>query len=194
MSRVPPYDPPVVEAAWQARWAERRSNEPDLDQPQRPFYNLMMFPYPSAEGLHVGNVYAYTGADIYGRFQAMHGHDVFEPMGFDAFGIHSENFAIQRGEHPATLTARNTVRFREQLENNLDHLDWSNVVKTAQRWWLAGLRDWLISRQRYWGPPIPIIYCPACGIVPVPEDQLPVRLPPLEDWTPSATGSSPLAK
>src|SRR5438876_918840 len=96
MSRVlpPPYDPQVVEAAWQARWVEQRTNEPDLDRPRRPFYNLMMFPYPSAEGLHVGNMFAFTGADIYGRFKRLQGHDVFEPIGFDAFGIHSENYAL----------------------------------------------------------------------------------------------------
>src|SRR6184192_4958815 len=87
MSRVPPYDPQVVEAAWQTRWAEQHSNEPDLDQPRRPFYNLMMFPYPSAEGLHVGNMFAFTGADIYGRFKRLHGYDVLEPIGFDAFEI-----------------------------------------------------------------------------------------------------------
>ena len=91
------YRPDAVEAKWQARWAERGTNEPDLDQAPRPFYNLMMFPYPSAEGLHVGNCFAFTGADVYGRFKRLRGHSVFEPMGFDAFGIHSENFAIKLG-------------------------------------------------------------------------------------------------
>ena len=78
MGSIPTYDPAAVEAAWQARWAQNHTNEPDLDHPSRPFYNLMMFPYPSAEGLHVGNMFAFTGADIYGRFQRLHGHDVFE--------------------------------------------------------------------------------------------------------------------
>lgn len=254
----------------------------------------MMFPYPSAEGLHVGNVYAFTGADIYGRFMAMQGKAVFEPMGFDAFGIHSENFAIKQGVHPRELTARNVKRFREtqlqrignrfcwnheiqttdpayykwtqwiflqlfkaglavrkkaavnwcpccktvladeqviggecercgaiaiqreleqwffkitqyaqRLLDNLERLDWSEKVKTAQRNWIGReeidgtvqyhLRDWLISRQRYWGPPIPIIYCDRCGIVPVPEEQLPVQLPETENWLPQGTGNSPLA-
>lgn len=437
-----------------------------------------MFPYPSAEGLHVGNVYAFTGADIYGRFMAMQGKAVFEPMGFDAFGIHSENFAIKKGIHPNRLTAQNVERFREtqlkrignrfcwnyevqttdpsyykwtqwiflqlfkaglavrkkaqvnwcpscktvladeqviagecercstlvtqreleqwffkianyaqRLLDNLDRLDWSEKVKAAQRNWIgrseglqfnlqvaeselqiavfttrpdtifgmtyvvlapehplvdrivteeycqaiatykehasrqsefartthqsktgvfAGayaihpltqeripiwiadyvlssygtgavmavpahddrdfqfaktmglpirqvviptsasstappeldtaftehgtsidsgrftgfasvdakeqiiqwfeqqnlgdrtvqfrLRDWLISRQRYWGPPIPIVYCGSCGIVPVPEEQLPVHLPETEDWLPRGTGISPLAQ
>ncbi len=95
------YHPDAVEAKWQARWAERGTNEPDLDRAARPFYNLMMFPYPSAEGLHVGNMFAFTGADVYGRFKRLQGYDVFEPIGFDAFGIHSENYAIKQGINPA---------------------------------------------------------------------------------------------
>src|SRR5690606_16105951 len=82
-----PYVPAEIEAKWQAHWQEQRSNEPDLAHARRPFYNLMMFPYPSAEGLHVGNLFAFTGADVFGRFKRMQGFDVFEPMGFDAFGI-----------------------------------------------------------------------------------------------------------
>ena len=65
------YRPDLIEPKWQARWAERRTNEPDLDRAERPFYNLMMFPYPSAEGLHVGNFFAFAGADVYGRFQRL---------------------------------------------------------------------------------------------------------------------------
>ena len=106
------YDPQAVEAKWQARWAERNTNEPDLDRAARPFYNLMMFPYPSAEGLHVGNMFAFTGSDVYGRFKRLRGFDVFEPIGFDAFGIHSENYAIKLGIHPAELIPRNIANFR----------------------------------------------------------------------------------
>src|ERR1041385_8033630 len=69
MRDLPSYDPAALEAKWQGRWSERHTNEPDLDRATRPFYNLMMFPYPSAEGLHVGNMFAFTGADIYGRFK-----------------------------------------------------------------------------------------------------------------------------
>src|SRR5438552_3355789 len=85
MTQVPAYDPQLVEAKWQERWAREHTNEPDLHRARRPFYNLMMFPYPSAEGLHVGNMFAFTGADIYGRFKRLQGHDVFEPIGFDPF-------------------------------------------------------------------------------------------------------------
>src|SRR3954470_20093778 len=109
------YHPEQVEAKWQARWAERHVNEPDLDRAERPFYNLMMFPYPSAEGLHVGNMFAFTGSDVYGRFKRLQGYEVFEPIGYDAFGIHSENFAIKMGINPAKLIPQNIANFRRQL-------------------------------------------------------------------------------
>src|SRR5688500_19720327 len=77
---------------------------------------LMMFPYPSAEGLHVGNLFAFVGNDIYGRFQRLQGHNVFEPLGYDAFGIHSENYALKVGKHPTELIPQNSANFRRQLE------------------------------------------------------------------------------
>jgi leucyl-tRNA synthetase len=126
------YDPPTLERHWQEVWTRTGIYATDVVHAERHFYNLMMFPYPSAEGLHVGNLYAYAGADIYGRFQAMLGRDVFEPMGFDAFGIHSENFAIRRGIHPRLLTAENVERFREkQLKRSGCRFDWSHEVITT---------------------------------------------------------------
>src|SRR5689334_18687582 len=126
-----PYQPDQVEAKWQARWDERRTNEPDLDGAARPFYNLMMFPYPSAEGLHVGNMFAFTGADVYGRFKRLQGYDVFEPMGFDAFGIHSENFAIKMGINPAQLIPQNIANFRRQLRRIGGMFDWRHELSTT---------------------------------------------------------------
>src|SRR5467141_678215 len=131
MTQVPSYDPAVVEARWQERWARERTNEPDLDQPRRPFYNLMMFPYPSAEGLHVGNMFAFTGADIHGRFQRLRGNTVFEPMGFDAFGIHSENYALTIGTHPAKLIPQNIATFRRQLRRVGGMFDWRHELSTT---------------------------------------------------------------
>src|SRR5438132_1245333 len=131
MTQVPSYDPAVVEARWQEQWARERTNEPDLDQPRRPFYNLMMFPYPSAEGLHVGNMFAFTGADIYGRFKRLHGYDVLEPIGFDAFGIHSENYALSVGTHPAKLIPQNIETFRRQLRRFGGMFDWRHELSTT---------------------------------------------------------------
>ncbi|PYP72724.1 MAG: hypothetical protein DMD36_01335 [Gemmatimonadetes bacterium] len=131
MSRVPSYDPEAVETKWQERWEQNHTNEPDLDRPERPFYNLMMFPYPSAEGLHVGNMFAFTGADIYGRFQRLQGHDVFEPIGFDAFGIHSENYALSVGTNPGTLIPQNIATFRRQLKRVGGMFDWRHELSTT---------------------------------------------------------------
>ena len=131
MRQAPRYDPQAVEARWQERWARERTNEPDLDHPRRPAYNLMMFPYPSAEGLHVGNMFAFTGADVYGRFQRLQGHDVFEPIGFDAFGIHSENYALAVGTHPAKLIPQNIETFRRQLRRFGGMFDWRHELATT---------------------------------------------------------------
>src|SRR5687768_5743598 len=125
------YQPDMVEAKWQRRWAERHTNEPDLDGAACPFYNLMMFPYPSAEGLHVGNMFAFTGSDVFGRFQRLRGYDVFEPIGFDAFGIHSENYAIKVGINPAELIPRNIDNFRRQLVRIGGMFDWTHALATT---------------------------------------------------------------
>jgi leucyl-tRNA synthetase len=125
------YDPSAVERKWQARWEERGTNHTDLTDGVRPFYALMMFPYPSAEGLHVGNLFAFTGNDIYGRFQRLQGHTVFEPLGFDAFGIHSENFALKVGTHPAELIPRNIDNFRRQLKRAGLMVDWRHELSTT---------------------------------------------------------------
>jgi leucyl-tRNA synthetase len=131
MRDIPSYDPASLEAKWQAGWADRHTNEPDLDRAARPFYNLMMFPYPSAEGLHVGNMFAFTGADIYGRFKRLQGYDVFEPMGFDAFGIHSENYALTIGTNPAKLIPKNIATFRRQLRRFGGMFDWRHELSTT---------------------------------------------------------------
>jgi leucyl-tRNA synthetase len=125
------YDPSVVERTWQARWKERGTHQANLTG-ANPFYQLMMFPYPSAEGLHVGNLYAFTGNDIHGRFQRLKGHSVFEPLGFDAFGIHSENYALKVGVHPMELIPRNIANFRRQLDRAGLMIDWRYAVDTTQ--------------------------------------------------------------
>ena len=125
------YDPAVVERKWQERWRERGTNHTDLENGDRPFYALMMFPYPSAEGLHVGNLFAFTGNDIYGRFQRLRGHTVFEPLGYDAFGIHSENYALKIGRHPTDLIPKNIANFRRQLERAGLMVDWRYTLSTT---------------------------------------------------------------
>ena len=126
-----PYDPKLVEPKWQSRWTERGTNQAKLENPERPFYALMMFPYPSAEGLHVGNLFAFTGSDISARFHRLLGHDVFQPLGFDAFGIHSENYALKIGAHPMELTPKNVANFTRQLGRAGFMVDWRQKVDTS---------------------------------------------------------------
>ncbi len=91
----------------------------------------MMFPYPSAEGLHIGNIYAFTGADVYGRYWRLRGKTVFEPIGFDAFGIHSENYALKVGTNPNDLIPRNVANFTRQLKRIGGMFDWNHTVDTT---------------------------------------------------------------
>lgn len=298
-----PYDVQQIEAHWRKRWESEKVGIVDLASGDSTsvFVNQVEFPYPSAEGLHVGHVFRYAGVDTYGRYQRMAGKQVFQPIGFDSFGIHTENYAIKVGQHPASLTARTVERFRQQLSrtgmawdwgrsistsdpgyyrwtqwllarffeagllyqaeapviwcpscltvlareqteaegavcercetrvtekvmtqwflritsyadrllDGLDDLDWPEWAKRLQRQWIGRseaddpgadsggvsyrLHDWLISRQRYWGPPIPIVHCHDCGPVVVPDQDLPVLLPAIEDFRPRGTGESPLA-
>ncbi|MEX1185054.1 MAG: leucine--tRNA ligase [Gemmatimonadaceae bacterium] len=125
------YDPTFVESKWQERWLVSGTNHTDLAGAKKPFYALMMFPYPSAEGLHVGNLFAFTGNDIYARFQRLQGFDVFEPLGYDAFGIHSENYALKVGEHPSELIPNNIRNFRRQLERAGLMVDWRYTLSTT---------------------------------------------------------------
>ncbi len=162
------YDPQAVEARWQARWAERRTNEPDLDRAARPFYNLMMFPYPSAEGLHVGNMFAFTGSDTYGRFKRLQGHDVFEPIGFDAFGIHSENHAIKVGVHPAELIPRNIATFTRQLTRIGGMFAWDHVLSTtdpAYYKWTQWIFLQLLKAGKAYKKKAAVNWCPSCKTV-----------------------------
>ena len=122
------YDPSRVEAKWQRRWQEQRTNVVDVRSAPRPYYTLMMFPYPSAEGLHVGHAFAFPGVDIHGRFRRLQGFDVFEPIGFDAFGIHSENYALKRGKNPKQFIPRTIKNFRRQLDRLLAKSSMEDVL------------------------------------------------------------------
>ena len=162
------YRPDAIEAKWQARWAERGTNQPDLDRAERPFYNLMMFPYPSAEGLHVGNMFAFTGSDVYGRFKRLQGYQVFEPMGFDAFGIHSENFAIRIGTHPAKLIPANIDNFRRQLKRIGLMVDWRHELSTtdpAYYRWTQWLFLQLYRAGKAYKKYAAVNWCPECKTV-----------------------------
>ncbi len=124
------YNPSEIEGKWQAKWEEDGTFSPDVNGAKDPYYNLMMFPYPSAEGLHVGNMYAFTGADVYAKFNRMQGKDVLEPIGLDGFGIHSENYALKVGRHPKEQAEIAEKNFYRQLRSIGNSFDWKRTVET----------------------------------------------------------------
>jgi leucyl-tRNA synthetase len=160
------YDPHTFESKWQRRWEETKLNQVDLDTAKRPFYNLMEFPYPSGEGLHVGHFYTYSGADTYGRYQRMRGHDVFQPMGWDAFGINAENYALKIGQNPARVIPRNVRRFREdQMQRMGAAFDWSRELNTSDpRYyrWTQWIFIQLYKAGLAYRSKAPVNWCPTC--------------------------------
>ena len=160
------YEPKAIEAKWGRRWEESGIYRTDLEHAKRPFYNLMEFPYPSGEGLHVGHVYTYCGADTYGRFMRMQGHDVFQPMGFDSFGIHSENYALKIGVNPMELTDRTVQRFRETQMKRLGTMwDWSHEVVTSHPEyykWTQWIFLQMIKAGMAYRATAPVTWCPNC--------------------------------
>ncbi|MCC7392401.1 leucine--tRNA ligase [Candidatus Sumerlaeota bacterium] len=162
------YDPVVVEKKWQKWWDDHGTNEIDLRAAKNPYYVLMMFPYPSAEGLHVGNVYAFTGADVTGRHRRLRGHDVFEPIGFDAFGIHSENFAMKINRHPAELIPANIANFTRQLRMMGLMYDWRRSVDTTSPdyyKWTQWIFLQLYKAGLAYRDEKEVNFCPDCGTV-----------------------------
>src|SRR3989344_2715514 len=162
------FKPSEFEAKWQKKWEEAGTYVNDMKKSPRPYYNLMMFPYPSAEGLHVGNMYAFTGVDIHGRFMRMQGFDVFEPIGLDGFGIHSENYAMKVGRKPQEHAKISQENFYRQLRATGNGFDWTRTVETYDpdyyRWtqWLfvAMFKHGLAYRAK-----AQVNWCPGCKTV-----------------------------
>jgi len=162
------YNPTLVEKKWQKKWEDSKIYAPNLKEAAKPFYNLMMFPYPSAEGMHAGNTFAFTGSDIFGRFMRMHDDDVFEPMGYDSFGIHTENYALKVGLHPRELLKKTIKRYEEQLKSLGYGFDWARTVTTSDidyyRWtqWLFVqlYKAGLVYRTK-----AQVNWCPSCKTV-----------------------------
>ena len=179
-TKIMKYDYKKIERKWQRIWRKEKiyepsfanasASRPDLKAKgkKKKFYNLMMFPYPSAEGLHVGNVYAFTGSDIYGRFKRMNGYDVFEPIGLDGFGIHSENYAIKTGAHPKEQAKTSEKRFYKQLEVIGNSFSWEERLETYKpeyyRWtqWIFAqmFKQGLAYRKK-----AAVNWCPSCKTV-----------------------------
>jgi len=126
------YAPPKIEAKWQKRWAKDGNiSKADDSSKKRKFYCLSMFPYPSGDGLHVGHVESYTATDIYSRYKRMQGFNVLYPIGWDAFGLPAENYAIKTGVHPAKTTARSIAVFKQQIKSLGLSYDWSREIDSS---------------------------------------------------------------
>ena len=162
-----------IEKKWAKKWQESGVYEPSLSvkpsaSRRKPFYNLMMFPYPSAEGLHVGNMYAFTGSDIYGRFRRMQGNDVFEPIGLDGFGIHSENYALKIGTHPAKQAQISEKNFYRQLSSIGNGFAWNERLETYDPEyykWTQWIFIQLFKKGLAYRKKQSVNWCPSCKTV-----------------------------
>ena len=281
-----------IEKKWQNNWEKTQAFKTTNNKDKK-FYALDMFPYPSGNGLHVGHPEGYTASDIIARYKRLKGYDVLHPIGWDAFGLPAEQYAIKTGNHPEEFTQKNIKNFRRQLKslgfsfdynkevdttdpayykmtqwifiqlykknlaeikdievnwcqelgtvlaneeviekedgskvsergefpvikkpmkqwvlkitayadrlyNDLDKLDWPSGLKSLQKNWIKNpdgslhLRDWIFSRQRYWGEPFPVAFDNE-GKILLLEDKLPIKLPSMDEIKPSGNGESPLA-
>ncbi len=168
------YDFTAIEARWQQRWlAEQTFRTPNPGEdgfdPEKPkFYVLDMFPYPSGAGLHVGHPKGYTATDIVARYKRHTGHQVLHPMGWDAFGLPAEQYAVQTGTHPATTTAKNIDMFRGQLQALGFSYDWDRELSTTDEGyykWTQWIFQQLYQQGLAYESEVPVWWCEALGTV-----------------------------
>ena len=157
-----------IELKWQKRWKELNSHICNLKDIKNKFYSLTMFSYPSGDKLHIGHWYNYGPADTYTRFMKMTGSNVFQPQGFDSFGLPAENYAIKNGVHPAVSTANNIKTMRKQLDSIGAMYDWENEVQTSRpeyykwtQWLFLKLYEMGLAYQKT----APVNWCPSCSTV-----------------------------
>ncbi|MBQ0001268.1 MAG: leucine--tRNA ligase [Clostridiales bacterium] len=162
-----------IESKWQAKWEEEKIFRA-VDGSDKPkFYGLVEFPYPSGAGMHVGHIKAYSSIEVVSRKRRMEGYNVLFPIGFDAFGLPAENYAIKTGNHPRVITDKNIERFSEQMRSVGFSFDWERVIDTTQedyyKWtqwiFLKMFEKGLAFRDKAW-----VNYCPSCKVVLSNED------------------------
>src|SRR4051812_6329704 len=125
------YNFRAIEKKWQEHWVNTNAYRVSNNSPKPKCYVLDMFPYPSGAGLHVGHPLGYISSDIYARYKRLKGFNVLHPMGWDAFGLPAEQYALETGQHPAVTTAQNLASFRKQLDNIGFCFDWTREIKTS---------------------------------------------------------------
>ena len=162
------YDHLAIEPKWQQYWDENKTFKVDLD-PQKPkYYILDMFPYPSGDGLHVGHPLGYTATDILARYKRMRGFNVLHPMGWDAFGLPAEQYAVETGTHPAETTTKNVKRFKSQIKSLGFSYDWDREINTTDPKyykWTQWIFLQLYKRGLAYQGEVPVNWCPELGTV-----------------------------
>ncbi|MCD6327066.1 leucine--tRNA ligase [bacterium] len=162
------YDQVKIEKKWRARWAKSGLYETDLRSEKPKFYNLAMFIYPSGAKMHMGHAYCYSGCDTYGRFKRMCGYNVFQPMGYDAFGLPAENFAIKHGVHPSVSTHDNVEFIKKQLRMLGTMFDWTKEINTSTPEyyrWTQWLFLQLYKKGLAYRKDSPVNWCDSCMTV-----------------------------
>ena len=167
------YDFKAIEKKWQDKWEAENAFVASDDYSKPKFYSLVEFPYPSGSGMHVGHIKAYSGLEVVSRKRRMQGYNVLYPIGFDAFGLPTENYAIKTGMHPRVVTDKNIARFTEQLKKVGFSFDWTKVVDTTDenyyKWtqwiFLKMFENGLVFRDKTL-----VNYCPSCKVVLSNED------------------------
>ena len=142
-----------IEKKWQSYWADHHTFRTDNNQDKPKFYVLDMFPYPSGAGLHVGHPLGYIASDIYSRYKRLKGFNVLHPMGYDAFGLPAEQYAIQTGQHPAVTTEINIARYRQQMDRIGFSYDWSREVRTCDPAYYKWTQWAFIQMFNHWYDP-----------------------------------------
>ena len=162
------YDYPEIEKKWQEKWRESNAFEAKQDFSLPKYYALIEFPYPSGVGLHIGHPRPYTAMDIVARKRRMQGYNVLFPMGWDAFGLPTENFAIKNHVHPAEVTKRNVARFKSQLNAIGLSFDWSREVNTTDPEyykWTQWIFLQLFKKGLAYKTTMPVNWCTSCKCV-----------------------------
>ena len=162
------HDHHAIEAKWQAYWEEHRPFRAVEDATKPKFYCLDMFPYPSGSGLHVGHLEGYTATDIVSRYKRMKGFNVLHPMGWDAFGLPAEQYAVKTGIHPAMTTAQNIATFKRQMKRVGLSYDWERELSTTDHdyyRWTQWIFLQLFKRGLAYVAEVPVNWCPALGTV-----------------------------
>ncbi|MBR1587251.1 MAG: leucine--tRNA ligase [Kiritimatiellae bacterium] len=189
------YNYAAIEKKWQKFWLDHKTfNTPDHVDGKKKFYCLDMFPYPSGAGLHVGHPEGYTATDILCRYKRMKGFNVLHPMGWDAFGLPAEQYAVETGTHPAVTTKKNVDRFREQIRALGFSYDWDREVNTTDPKyykWTQWIFEKLYEKGLAYVAEVPVNWCPALGTVLANEEVIdgrsergnhPVIRRPMRQW------------